>query len=296
VNKWGYLILKKWMSLGITTLAVLSLAACGNGNTSKQSSSSDDQSAKVASLKKENASLKKSDTSISDTKEYQKVKPILDEATKQYQTEDMQGAKQTLAQLDGTDWSKASLKSLKSQYETLKKDLGMSGDTSTSKTTSSSTSEATVNNEGTSAADIKAVLVNNFGCDASAVAAIPDSEIVKISNASSSAGEDIGGFYKRVKAQYSNIGGNVLGKNADSTSSSYEKGPNAPKLLSEDELPWGGMGQRPSFDKALEVHINNGAKLAGFELISGTKYSVYFVGSDSPSMTVDVMKGDITNY
>lgn len=66
------------------------------------------------------------------------------------------------------------------------------------------------------------------------------------------------------------------------------------KLLSEDELPWGGMGQRPGFDVSLQEYTDKGLTLAGFKLISGTVYGVYFEGSDFPTITVDVSTGNVS--
>lgn len=217
------------MASGVTLLTIALLTGCGNSSTT-QKTSNDDQSAKVASLKKENAKLKQSSA------------------------------------------KKASSKTASSSQQT----------SSSSESTSTASSETVLkrNNEGATASSLRNSLVYNFGCDAAALNGVSDTEIIDMSNASSSAGEDIGGFYKRVKAKYSNIGGNVLGKNADSSSS------DSTAMLSEDSLPW-APGAKEKFDHYWSM---GDRKIIGFKKWDGydNMYAVYVEGDASDHIYVTV--------
>jgi outer membrane murein-binding lipoprotein Lpp len=133
--------MKRFLISGSILLAGLLLTGCSS-RTAKQTTSQDSaQSAKVASLKKENSALKKSD-SAANQKKYQQVKTILAEATKQYELEDFQLAAQTLDKLKDTDWQQPYLKSLKTQYDVVKQDLAQQNTHATSESASSSAAQA----------------------------------------------------------------------------------------------------------------------------------------------------------
>jgi hypothetical protein len=99
-----------------------------------------------------------------------------------------------------------------------------------------------------------------------------------------------------VAARTSTATSEMSNASAQSSSAAYEKGPDAPQLLSEDQLPWGGAGQQSNFDAAMQKQVENGQRLAGFKLLNGSRYDVYFQGSDAASMMVDVATGDVSDY
>lgn len=88
---------------------------------------------------------------------------------------------------------------------------------SSRKADSDSVSAASSESAATMAKSLRRMLVDDFDCDQAAVAAIPDKVLADMLLASSKAGEDIGGFYNRVKARYPKIGGNILGPDATSS-------------------------------------------------------------------------------
>lgn len=99
-----------------------------------------------------------------------------------------------------------------------------------------------------------------------------------------------------VAASTSTATSEMSSASAQSSSAAYEKGPYAPQLLSEDQLPWSGAEQQSNFDAAMQKQVENGQHLAGFKLLNGSRYDVYFQGTDAASMTVDVATGDVSNY
>ncbi|MFC6295823.1 zinc ribbon domain-containing protein [Lactiplantibacillus daoliensis] len=78
-----------------------------------------------------------------------------------------------------------------------------------------SSSESESESVADTARSLRSMLVTAFGCDEDAVASLPDKELADISSASNNAGEDIGGFYNRVKERHPEIGGNIMGPDAD---------------------------------------------------------------------------------
>lgn len=93
---------------------------------------------------------------------------------------------------------------------------------SAKKADSLSTSESESKAYAEIAKSLRSMLVSEFGCDKAAVAAIPDKVLADMTTASSKAGEDIGGFYMRVKSRYPKIGGNILGPESTSSADDTE--------------------------------------------------------------------------
>lgn len=93
---------------------------------------------------------------------------------------------------------------------------------SSRKADSASSSEAESESVADTARSLRSMLVTEFGCDEDAVASLPDKELADISSASNNAGEDIGGFYNRVKERHPEIGGNIMGPDADESDADSE--------------------------------------------------------------------------
>lgn len=81
----------------------------------------------------------------------------------------------------------------------------------TSATSVAEESESAAGTAPISAPDIRKLLDENFGCDMSVVSNIPSDTLVKIYKESAGNGEDISGLYTRIKNQFPDIGGNILG-------------------------------------------------------------------------------------
>lgn len=64
------------------------------------------------------------------------------------------------------------------------------------------------------ARSMRGALITDFDCEPKAVAKVPDKEIVADTHASEDAGEDIAGFYQRVKAHHPAIGGSLTATTA----------------------------------------------------------------------------------
>lgn len=228
------------MGVGVLFLSTLLLVACNNKNAVKQSSSSDDrQSAKVASLKKENASLKKTHAKKAKTSGQSEEGNSSSSIAKSTSISSSESSN-----TDSADHAKA---------ETLRNEIVSSSDGAYS---------------------------------ASELEQVPDTAILAAEKQSATAGGDVGYIGQLIAKQYPNI-------SSGQSNSSSEGGSLLSQLVNEDDLNWGGAAQRASFDSAAQEYINRGQKIAGFKQVNGTKYDVYFVGTDFPSMSVDIATGDV---